>query len=482
MITIKLKYKATDNNVITNYIKQYNSCVHIFYNLLQKETSLLPLNKYITNNSVCIQKFKQLNNVDLINSWLLQCAIKEAYSLAKKSKNIIFYGKSNFIRRCKGLISRDEFLNNKKYLPLNCIGSGKPYKGNRFFELTSDLDKVIFKPNRKTKIILNIQLQNRTKIIQQLFQIQESKLHPISYKLSHDFIYIIFDEIIINTINYHNYINNRVMSIDMNPNYIGWSIIDWKKENKFNIVKSGLISIKHLNDIELQLKGKGYNVESKERKYLTNKRNHEVIEIVKNLVNKTIYYKCQLFVIENLQFENKDSGKGKKTNHLINNCWNRNMFIKNLEKRCNIFKVKLLKVKPDYSSFIGNFLFRSLKLPDPVLASIEISRRGYEFFNQYISKTKNIKKNIIQPEIKQFRDFYIKSLEEFNICNKSLDFIQLYYIFKKSKMMYRLSMDKFKDLQFSRFLTHKSRIDYIEFKNYIEKNENTELYSRTVLC
>ena len=57
------------------------------------------------------------------------------------------------------------------------------------------------------------------------------------------------------------------MSIDMNPNYIGWSIIDWKSESEFNIVKSGLISIKKLNDKDLQLKGKGYSSESNKRIY-----------------------------------------------------------------------------------------------------------------------------------------------------------------------------------------------------------------------
>ena len=67
------------------------------------------------------------------------------------------------------------------------------------------------------------------------------------------------------------------MSIDMNPNYIGWSIIDWKSESEFNIVKSGVISIKQLNDKDLNLKGKGYSSESKERKYITNKRQFEII-------------------------------------------------------------------------------------------------------------------------------------------------------------------------------------------------------------
>jgi len=65
------------------------------------------------------------------------------------------------------------------------------------------------------------------------------------------------------------------MSIDMNPNYIGWSIIDWKSSNEFDIIKSGLISIKQLNDKELALKG--YSSESKERKYIINKRNYETI-------------------------------------------------------------------------------------------------------------------------------------------------------------------------------------------------------------
>ena len=50
-----------------------------------------------------------------------------------------------------------------------------------------------------------------------------------------------------------------------------------------------------------------------------------------------------------------------------------------------------------------------------VLASIEIGRRGYEFYNQYIIKTKEIKKNVIIPEIKDFYDRWIKSLEEFKL-------------------------------------------------------------------
>ena len=129
------------------------------------------------------------------------------------------------------------------------------------------------------------------------------------------------------------------------------------------------------------------------------------------------------------------------------------------------FEIKFIQVKPEYSSFIGNFLFRTLNLPDPILASIEISRRGYEFYNQYIIKVKNIKKNIIQPKIDQFRNFFVKSLEEFNLEDNWLDFKSLYNFFKKSKMMYRLSIDQF-NLQFSSLFSYKSQLSQV----YIENN------------
>ena len=201
----------------------------------------------------------------------------------------------------------------------------------------------------------------------------------------------------------------------MNPNYIGWSIVDWKSESEFNVIKSGIYSIKELNDKDFDLKGKHYSSDSKERIYLSNKRNYETLEIAKNIINKAIYYKCQIVSIEDLKITSDDKNKGKKFNKLVNNLWNRNALVNNLTKRCNIFNIKLLKVKPEYSSFIGNFLYRSLNLPDMVLASIELGRRAYEFYNQYINRTKEQKKNIIQPDIKLFNDLIIKSLEEFNI-------------------------------------------------------------------
>ena len=94
-----------------------------------------------------------------------------------------------------------------------------------------------------------------------------------------------------------------------------------------------------------------------------------------------------------------------------------------------------------------------------ILSSIEISRRGYEYYNQYVSKTKSIKKNIIQPFISDFNDLIIKSLEEFNINEKFERLIDLYYFFKKQGMKYRVSFDK--NQKFSRFFSDCSLIKRI---------------------
>jgi len=63
----------------------------------------------------------------------------------------------------------------------------------------------------------------------------------------------------------------------MNPNYIGWSIVDWKSETEFKLVKSGIYSIKTLNDKDFKLKKKKLKSSSPERIYLSNKRNYETL-------------------------------------------------------------------------------------------------------------------------------------------------------------------------------------------------------------
>lgn len=435
MQTLKIKYhtnKEEDLKLIRQYQKQYSNTLRWMYNRCV--------------DGIGDTKRKQLakttlNNIPLMECWFISSASKDANAkyIADPQKRIIFGGKKNFIRRCKGLITKEEWQK-CKLMPLCSIGEANQ-KGNRKFKLSEDLSKITFKPNANTHIelIFNGLGKNYRKTLRQLYLLQESKATPITYYLDDEYVFISFDEVKMQITDKRQVIENRIMAIDLNPNYIGWSIVDWNENGKYNVVKYGVYSIKDINDKEFALKTLPSN--DKRKVYLSNKRNYEVMQISKNLINKALYYGCETFVCEGLTIDSSDKGKGKKFNRLCNNLWCRDKLVNNLKKRCNLFNITFNEVKPEYSSFVGNILYRKHKLPDMVLASIEIGRRGYEFTRQYIKKDKEINKNIILPEIKDFVEDYLKSLEEFGVIEKSIKMVDLYYLLKKSKIRYRFSLD-----------------------------------------
>jgi IS605 OrfB family transposase len=300
---------------------------------------------------------------------------------------------------------------------------------------------------------------NYLNIIKTLYLYQEKRNISITYKLNEKYIYIIFDEDNIKENKKTNVINNRILSIDLNPNYIGLSICDWEDENKFKVIYNEICSIKKLNDKEILFKQFKLNSADPKRVKINNKRKFEILQISKKIINLCLSFNVELFVIEKLNIKSKDNEKGKNFNRLVNNNWNRNILINNLEKRCKLYGIKYIEVNPEYSSFIGNFLFRSLNFPDPILSSIEIGRRGYEFNIQYIKKIKAKKKNIIFPDVSLYKDFYFRSLEEFKINIEHNNWLKLYYFIKKSKIKYRLSFDN---------LNYKQKFSSQKHKNLIE--------------
>ena len=89
MITIKLKYDVEQEyqSLIQKYQRQYSSMLHVFYQQLSKEQELQPEYSYLKSDSILKQKFKTLNNIDLMNDWFCRSAIGEAYQLVKSSVN-----------------------------------------------------------------------------------------------------------------------------------------------------------------------------------------------------------------------------------------------------------------------------------------------------------------------------------------------------------------------------------------------------------
>ena len=452
MITLKFKY-ATDNDgskIIKEYRKQYSSVLHYAYNRRKEDIPEKECEKLIDN----------LNNINLIKSYLKRCAVKNATQLATANdENVIFGGKKNFIDRCNNKITNEQ-LKELRIGKLFVIGEANQH-GNRMIRINEDLNSFTFKPNRYTPINLEIVgiYKKYRKYLKQLYYLQTNKLIAITYQIDNDYVYLTFDESLILKSQKYNPIKNRVFGIDLNPNYVGWSVVDWKSSSKFKVIKSGVISIKDINDIDNNLKNA--SISSKERKYINNKRTHEVYEITKLLVNIARHYKCEIFGFEELSIQSSDKQKGSKYNKLVNNQWNRSKLINNLIKRCRLSNIKHLSVKANYSSFVGNFLFRSLNLPDMVLSSIEIGRRAYEFNEQYILKVKEQKKNIVLPYINDFYDNYVKSLEEFNVAGEVKDLVKIYEYLKNSKSRYRVSLDELGLPMFSRCFSLKSKVKQI---------------------
>ena len=408
-------------SLINDYQRQYSSCLHFLYNRISDNPS-------ITEKELRLL-YDNINNCSLINKWLFQCAIGEAKQIYKShGTKVIFGGKANYFKRNKLSISKEEYKA-KRISPIYSIGESNNF-GNRMFSLKQG-NVLTFKPNRLCHIDLKLVglRKHRQHIISKLTELANQKKVTLTYKLSSEYVWISYDEKLVTNIETSK-IKNRVFAIDMNPNYIGWSIVEWKSSSNFKIVKEGIISIKELNDYD-----NNQNIDSTKRKHISNIRHHAILEICKNLVDTAAYYRCDKFVLEDLKFNTNSSYN--KFNRLTRNQWCRDLLVTNITKRCNIYGIKVIKVKPKYSSFIGNFLFRHVtNMPDMVLASIEIGRRGYEYSSQYIDKTKNKKKNIVFPDISDFDEFYTKSLEEFSIKEKLDSLLALYSYIKNTKMTY----------------------------------------------
>lgn len=291
LVTLKIEYSIEDMNIeYIRYVQNdFNKVLRFTYNRVCENS------KYSTKELTALQS--KLNNVGLCKSHLKNSAIYKSRAMyASNSINgiqkVIFGGIKNFVNRCQHKIGKEEFVKNKT-LPIYSIGQCD-YHGNRLFKIVGS-HTIIFKPDREHHIQLNLKNvgKNREKQLLRLMELQQIKCIPITYELDLEYVYITFDSSIFEN---HRYSvkTDRTMQIDVNPNYIGWSVTDWKQDYDFHLVTSGMFSLKLLNDYENSL---SVSSDSKESKYCTNKRKYEVIEIAKELFKLCKHYHCEVFVM-----------------------------------------------------------------------------------------------------------------------------------------------------------------------------------------
>lgn len=434
IITLKISYFSNQKDLIKEYQKDYSKLLRCTYNYIKKSP--------IRQSTAKISFYqKSLSNIKL-DSWFMASSLSEAKAMIKVDKELnissrVFGGKKNNILRSQNKISKEEYLD-KRLSPICSIGEAL-LNCNRKFQIIN-YDCIIFKPNKKDHIFLDLKglSKNYKKYFNLLIKHQEQKDLPITYKLDQEFIYISFDlnKLEINESEYF-YKKDRIFAIDMNPNYIGYSIVDWKSSSEFKVVSSGVISLKGLNDKE-----KSFHIfsDGPKKKYFANKRKYEIICICKDLVKLAKHFQCEIFVMEDLNMESKDHKNGRSFNRLVNSQWCRDLFVHQIRKRLSLSMIQLEEIAAAYSSFIGNLAYRSLRLPDMCLSSIEIGRRAYEFHHQYVLKDKQTKKNIIFNNDPQVINNIVLSLEELNFIDTWESLKDLYDKIKESKLKYRFQL------------------------------------------
>ena len=435
MKTIKLPYKTTEN--LEPILRQYSSVVRYAYNRFHEGME----------EKEVIHSVKTMNHIDLLQYRLIVCGVKDGEYIQKKNgdKKVIFGGKKNFYDRTKGKISKEEYRYNR-LMPL-CSQGDVVGKGNKLFKLDIiDNNQIIFKLNRNKHIILELpNLRNNIK--KELYKLQElnevkygEKGYKFTVRLDLDNIYISFEEFKNEPTELYDPADldeNRCLGIDMNPENIGISIL----ENE-EVIYAQEFSLSQIFDEIFKEK---LSSDSPKMKYFHNKLNHETIEICKSIVELAKMYKCKTVFIEDLRF--KKATSNRFSNRKIKNLWKKNLFVKNLTKRLKEDGINLYEINPKYSSFIGNMMY---DYTDPINASIEIARRGYEVIVKRNSKG-------------FFPDLVVKHQWK-EMATAYTDWEEFFAEIKNQKLRYRVSLDecKHKYRVFQQNSTIKSMV-----KNYV---------------
>ena len=304
-------------------------------------------------------------------------------------------------------------------------------KGNRFFDF-SKLNEglLVYKPERGVKVNLTVKVcKNELKLINKLIELSQTKNISLSVYLSNKSVSINYDDDIVNgwildetekkqkikeiketyvdkefqtvlikqvcrehhikieQLKLEGKIEGRCVAIDMNPSYVGVAILerDYENENLEEGKHAVKIIYKFCYSLKYFTTKLPKEATEEERKYLRNKQKHEIKELNHHLFNIANHYKCSVFVMEDLNFnESKETlKKGKEANRQTKVVWNRGLFTQMITKLTTQYGIRLIEVQASYSSFIGNIMYKNF---DPINSAIEIGRRGlYKFIKNCTS-------------------------------------------------------------------------------------------------
>ena len=351
-----------------------------------------------------------------VNCHLRNSALRSANGLYKLNKDKkIYFGK--FLRFKRGLITKDEYKESKN---VGILSEGEfNQKGNRLFQIDVKNNKFVYKRACKKHYDLQIVEKlsdKRRNILSKLQLLMSEKKIPVTFRLKKDVVYLCYDEKVVEKDKqFKNLFNNRVLGIDLNPNYFGISIIEFNHKDNYKIIYKECIDVSELQK------------QSKDKiKFELYEINHHILKLCKQ-------YHVSKLSCEDLKFNNKNKFWNKDLNRLCRNQFRFNIVKSHLQTLCNTYGVEFIEVNAAYSSIIGNFKHGSKTCPDMIAASIEIARRAYKKFEKGWFQPKIVNNQRIQQVL---GNQWKKELR--------LDYMSwkgLAGIIKKSKLKYRFQLN-----------------------------------------
>jgi hypothetical protein len=349
--------------------------------------------------------------------------------------------------------------------------------GNRKIDFDINNKRIILKVNRDTHIEISLTGygKKQKKLIEKLQNCADNDLTPLTVIITETHVHISYDEEFIHGYAFNDIdckkeqklhddkekkkeiyikykkeqeerksigkIKNRYLSVDLNPQYIGYTIFDKTEDGEQKFIVTEYIDLTRLSY--------NHKLASHDLKKIkqNNKRKYEIKEAWKYIFELAKHYKVSHFVMEDLDFSKnkfKDNLFSKEFNKKKNNLWYRTLTVQLINKWCNILGLLLNdKVVPSYSSFIGNMVY---SFPDPVSAAAEIGRRGMSMY---------IKGYSIYPDLERINQEKLTYLLGENLSEKGTSWKQLYVII--SSLRYRNPL-KYDGLIVKNLYSNKSKV------------------------
>ena len=311
-----------------------------------------------------------------LHTWLLLSGISKAralYALRPDGK-AVFGGRRRLIERSQGKITPEEWKA-KRLWPLAIEGHARSFGsqgGNHLVTLDMAKKRLVVHGPDKTDYELKLRLSGRSHCYRRrLVALQERcetlRDTPFSVSISADEIRISWDD---RTTFQSSPKPGRILSLDLNPNRIGWTVVEGADAQRCRCIAWGVFEYTRLNRRTKLASDDPRSIA------LNHKRRHELSLIAKEVALLARHYRAAAAVTERLSIGAKDHGKGRRFNRLLNQCWFRAGLLQPLFRRLKEAGIEHAEVDPAYSSLIGNKLWAdSMNIPDPACAALELGRR-----------------------------------------------------------------------------------------------------------